>query len=375
MLIDTNALRKSVGLIEKDTVGVLVILGKVLIDKNVHHSVDRVNVDLAKRIILVHVLDTLKHTAHSNSIGGGISGLICTVVVAKIPICNVVGGEVVKKIVGGSLEDLHSLLILLINVSKERTVDAPRLTASPSRVVIRALVSASSYGKTGLGIEVIGMIGAGVSTAYVVNGGVEVLESLLLIGLVTGNLGSPIKKRNVEKAVYDETVVLRIGNVAPSLNELTLLLITGKKMVSSHNSGSLTLLVACELICSYARGSVEEAHIVMVYTDLLGNSLGIAGNMGESYLLVLFITGKLVSMPKNTCPEAVTPACYVLHSSINVVLTELHRENGAKIFYTLVDLLKRYLKSVLKLLAGYAELGIFFGIFDLGNIRKHSSSP
>ena len=140
VLIDTNALRKSVGLVEKHTVGLRYVLGKVTVDKNVHHSVNSIYVDLAKRIVLVHVLDTLKHTAHSDSVGGGISGLICAIVVAKIPVCNVVGGKVVKKIVGGSLEYLHSLLILLVDIGKERTVDAPRLTAAPSRVVISALV-------------------------------------------------------------------------------------------------------------------------------------------------------------------------------------------------------------------------------------------
>ena len=375
VLVDTNALRKSVGLVKKDTVGLLVLGGKVTVNKNVHHSVNSVYIDLAERIVLVHILDTLKHTAHCDSVGRRISRLICTIVVAEIPICNVVGRKVVKKIVGGSLEYLHSLLILLVDVSKERTVNAPSLTSAPSRIVICTLMCTSSYRKTGLGIEVIGVVGAGIGTANVVNGGVEVLERLNSVGLITGNLSSPVKERNVKKAVYDETVVLRIGNVAPSLNELALLLISGKKMVSSHNCSSLALLIACELVCSYARGSEEEAHVMMVNTDLLGNSLGVAGNMRKSYFLVLIVAGELVCVPEDTGPEAVTPACYVLHSSVNVILTKLHREDGAEIIDTLIDLSKAYLERLFKLLARYAEIRILIGIINHGDVGKHISSP
>ena len=146
-------------------------------------------------------------------------------------------------------------------------------------------------------------------------------------------------------------------------------------MIGSHNSGSLSLLVACELISCYARGSKEEAHIVMVYTDLLGNSLCIAGNMRERYFFVLVVSGKLICMPKDTGPEAVTPACNILHSAVNVTFTEFHRKYAVKISYTLVYLLKTNLKCSLKLLTGHAEVGIFSGIFNFGNVRKHNISP
>ena len=92
---------------EKETVCLRNILGKIAVDKRIHGFVAGTDVNGAERIVLVHVLDSLKNTAERDSRGAGVLGLAVTVLVYEIPVGNIVLGKVVEiEIRGDRLQPL-----------------------------------------------------------------------------------------------------------------------------------------------------------------------------------------------------------------------------------------------------------------------------
>ena len=86
-------------------------------------------------------------------------------------------------------------------------------------------------------------------------------------------IGCPVQQRQIQQAVNDQAVILRCIHGPPCLNEFSYGMIAGDQLVRCLNCRFSALFAAGQLISCHAGRRIEKSHIVMIYFDLIVNTV------------------------------------------------------------------------------------------------------
>ena len=140
----------------------------------------------------------LVHTTDRNSARGSISRLVAVNKIV-IPIGNKILGKMVEHEVGDVLMYVYEEVLLAVGVGDRESVNAPRMTSRPAGVVRVTLEGHTPYRRRSLGVELIVMEGRAVAADKVICCSSVVIDTRLIVLLVTCHLISPEEEGRVHK--------------------------------------------------------------------------------------------------------------------------------------------------------------------------------
>ena len=97
----------------------------------------------------------------------------------------------------------------------------------------------------------------------------DVLFRNITVFRISGLIGCPVQQRQIQQAVNDQAVILRSIHGPPCLNELAYGMITGDQLVCCLDCRFPALFAAGQLISCHAGRRIQKSHIVMIYFDLI----------------------------------------------------------------------------------------------------------
>ena len=165
-----------------------------------------------------------------------------------------------------------------VGVADGAAVDAPGLAAGPEAVVPVALAGAAALGGA-VRVHIKGVVGAAVRPERV------------------GQAGGGVQQGDVQHAVDDKAVIVRIIHGTPGLQEPAAGLVAGQQLVGGGDGGVPGLFAAHQLPGGHAGGAVEEAHVVVVHHHLAGDAVGKAVDLHQGGLFERLAAGGLVGQP------------------------------------------------------------------------------
>ena len=118
-----------------------------------------------------------------------------------------------------------------------------------------------------------GMPGGIILTDHIGYCRMNVLLGYVTVFRIPGLVGCPVQQGQIQQAVNDQTVILRGIHGTPGLDKLTYGMITGDQLVCCLNSCFFSLFVAGQLISCHTGRRIQKSHIVMIYFDLVINTV------------------------------------------------------------------------------------------------------
>ena len=148
-----------------------------------------------------------------------------------------------------------------------------------------------------------------------------------IIFFFAGYFSRPIQQRNIHKTINNQSICWRIIYIPPRLNKLTLFSVSGKQMICRLDSCFFCSVIAQKLICSDAWRHIQKTHIMMINSQLFIYSFIKCRDMLHSKISVLFIIGKFIGNPKNSCPNSLNDV-----SGKQITVTAFYEETSLSVF-------------------------------------------
>ena len=214
-----------------------------------------------------------QHTTSRDGSGRRISRLVISISEFQIPVRYQILGQMCQKILCYMPKQINIFFSSGITVSQCHTVDTPGLTSRPGGTVTISLAGGTMIRRTCLHIEEEGMPGRIILTDHICYCCMDVLLSNITILGIPSLVGCPIQQWQIQQAVNDQAVILRSIHGTPGLNELAYGMISGDQLICCFDSCFPAFLASDQLISCHAGRRIQKSHIVMVYFDLVINTI------------------------------------------------------------------------------------------------------